>query len=187
MPEIKVVHKVFKTITVLKGIHAIIEILLGIALFILSKEFISSLIVVFVQGRLAGDPTSFIARHISQFGIGLSLGIKLFFSVYLVTHGLVNLSLVLGIIKKPSLAYPVSLLVFIGFLVYEIYSYFIIASIWLLVITLFDILFIGLLFYEYHHHLEKYSFLGKLKMIAKAEVPNIVEIKMPTAIVIKLD
>ncbi len=179
MEEIKTAHRVFKTITILKGIHALLEILLGIFLLILTKEFISSTIVVFVEGRFAGDPSGFIAQYITQFGIDLSLGIKLFFAFYFGIHGVVNFSLVYGITKRPSFAYPISLLIFIGFLIYESYSYFIFASLWLFLITFFDILFIGLLFYEYHHHLKKYSFLGKIKLIVKAKVPKIVEIKIP--------
>lgn len=179
MQKQKAVHKVFKTITILKGIHAIIEILLGITLLILTKEFISNAIVSFVEGRFAGDPSGFIAQYISQFGIDLSLGIKLFFAFYLIIHGIVNFSLVYGIIKKPSIAYPISLLIFLGFLIYQTFSYFASYSVWLLLLTLFDILFIGLLFYEYNCHLKKYSFLGRLRLIAKAKVPKIVEIKIP--------
>lgn len=179
MEQQKAVHKVFKTITILKGIHAIIEILLGITLLILSKEFISNIIVAFVEGRLAGDPSSFIAQYISQFGISLSFGIKLFLSLYLLIHGVVNLSLVYGIIKKPFWAYPISIVLFIGFIIYQAYSYFILPSGWLLFLTIFDIFFIGLVFYEYNHLLKKYSFLGKLKLIAEAKVPKIVEIKIP--------
>jgi uncharacterized membrane protein len=183
----KTVHQVFKTITILKGIHAIIEILLGITLLILSKEFISNVIIISVDGRLVGDPSGIIARYISQFGVDLSLSIKLFFSFYLIGHGIVNFSLVYGIIKKPSIAYPISLVAFIGFLIYQTYSYFISSSLWMLLIILFDILFIGLLFYEYHHHLKKYSFLGKIKLIVKAKVPRIVKIKIPKITLIKSD
>ncbi len=106
MEKRRTVHAVFKTITVLKGVHAIIEIILGLALLILTKEFISSAIVAFIEGRLAGDPTGFIAKYITQFGIDLSLSIKLFFAFYFIIHGIVNLSLVYGIIKKPSAEKP---------------------------------------------------------------------------------
>ena len=164
MEKRKTVHTVFKTITILKGIHAIIEILLGITLLILSKDFISNVIIALVEGRLAGDPSGFIAKYISQFGIDLSLGIKLFFSLYFGIHGIVNLSLVYSIIKKPTIAYPVSLVVFIGFLIYETYSYFISSSIWLLSLALFDFFFIALLFHEYRHHLQKYSLLGIIRL-----------------------
>lgn len=187
MEKIGVVHKAFKTLTILKGIHAIIEILLGITLFILSKEFIANTIIALVEGRLVGDPSSFIAQYISQFGINLSFDIKLFFAIYLVSHGIVNLSLVYGIIKKPFIAYPISLLIFIGFLIYQIYSYFISHSIWMLVITLFDILFIALLFYEYNRHLKRYSFLGEIKLVVKAKVPKIVEMRIPKISLVKLE
>lgn len=186
MEKLKAVDKIFKTITILKGIHAIIEILLGITLLILSKEFISNVILAFVEGKFVGDPSSFIANYISQFGIDLSLGIKLFLSFYLLIHGVINLSLVYGIIKKPFWAYPISIVLFIGFIIYQAYSYFILPSAWLLFLTLFDILFIGLVFYEYHHLLKEYSFLGKLKLIAIAKVPKLVEIKIPKINLIKI-
>jgi len=179
MERRKTAHKIFKTVIILKGIHAIIEILLGITLLILSRKFISDVIVVIVEQRLVGDPDFFISQYISQFGIDLSLSIKLFFSFYLISHGIVNLSLVYGVIKKPSIAYPISFAVFIGFLIYQAYDYFVSSSLWMLLIILFDVLFIVLLFYEYNNHLKKYSFLGKLRLIARAKVPKIVEIFQP--------
>lgn len=184
--EEKIIHKVFKTITILKGLQAIITILLGIALLMLSKEFVSNIIIFLVKIGLAGNPDNFIAQNLLQFGINLTLEIKLYFSIYFMIHGAVGLSLVWGIIKKPSITYPVSLLIFIGFVIYQIYSYFIAPSMWLLLLTLFDVLFIGLLFYEYNNHLKDHSFLGKLKLIARAEIPNIVEIKIPKIRFIKL-
>lgn len=187
MENIKTAHKVFKALTILKAIHAIIEIFLGIVLLILSKEFISNMIVAFIEGRLAGDPSNFIAQYITQFGIDLTLGIKLFFSFYLISHGIVNFSLVYGIIKKPSFAYPISLVAFIGFLIYQTYDYIFTHSLWMLFLILFDIVFIILLFFEYHHHLKKYSFLGRLKLIAEAKVPKIVDIKIPDINIINLD
>lgn len=174
----KAIHNIFKTITILKGIHALIEILLGVILLILSKEFISNVIVAFVEGRFVGNPSSFIAHHISQFGMGLSLGIKLFLAIYLISHGIVNMSLVYGIIKKPFWAYPISIVLFIGFVIYQTYSYFILPSAWLLLLTFFDILFIGLVLYEYNHLLKKYSFFGKLRLIVKAKVPRIINLKI---------
>jgi len=41
-------------------------------------------------------------------------------------------------------------------------------------LILFDLLFVGLLFYGYNTHLKEYSFLGKLKLIAEAKVQILV-------------
>lgn len=187
MKKERTVHKVFKIITILKGIHAILVILTGIILLIISKELISNIIIFLVKTGFVGDPSSSIAQYISQFGINFSSNIKLFISLYLIGHGVVGLSLVYGIIKKPSLAYPISLVIFIGFIIYQIYDYFILPTMLLLLFTLFDILFVGLLFYEYNHLLKEYTFLGKLKLIAKAKVPKIIEIEIPKISIIKLN
>ena len=179
------VDKVFKLTIILKGIHAFIEIFLGITLLVLTKEAISNGIAAFVEGRLAGDPSGFIAQHILQFGIDFSVGIKLFLAFYLCSHGIVNISMVYGIIKRPSYAYPISIVLFIGFMFYEANSYLLTSSLWLLMLTLFDILFLSLLFYEYDSHLKRYSFLGKLRLIVKADLPKIVEIELPKIRIIK--
>ncbi|PIN93228.1 hypothetical protein COU54_03830 [Candidatus Pacearchaeota archaeon CG10_big_fil_rev_8_21_14_0_10_31_24] len=179
MEKPKIVHNFFKIVVTLKFIHAIIELLLGTALLLLTHKFISEIIVILVKERFVGDPDFFISQYISQFGIDFSLSIKLFFAVYLIIHGLVNISMVYGVIKKPSLAYPISLIVFIGFLIYQIYDYIFTGSLWMLGIIIFDILFIILLFYEYGVHLKTHSFLGKLKLIARARVPRIVELNYP--------
>lgn len=177
MKEENAIDKVFKTITLLKGIHAIIEIISGILLFMISKEFIAWTIVKFVDGGIVAGADNFIIQYITQFGLDLTLATKFFFGVYLLSHGIVNLSLVYGIIKKPFWAYPISILFFIGFIIYQTYSYFILPSGWLLFLTIFDIFFIGLVFYEYNRLLKTHSFLGKIKLIVTAEVPPIVEIK----------
>ena len=168
MERIKSVDKLFNVVVVLKVIHATIEIILGVTLFILTKEFISSTLLFIVAEKLAGGPSSFLAQYLTRVGLHLSFAIKLFFSIYLLGHGLVNLSLIYGISRKPFIAYPLSLLIFFGFLIYQIYSYLQSYSLWMLLITLFDSLFIILLLYEYNHHLKKYSFLGKLKIIVEA-------------------
>ncbi len=182
MGEENSVDKIFRAITLLKGIHAIIEIISGILLFIISKDFIAKTIVTVVDGGIVGNPNGFVIHHISQFGVNLTIAIKLFFAFYLLIHGIVNLTLVYGIIKKPFWAYPISLVLFIGFIIYQAYSYFILPSKWLLFLTIFDSFFIWLVFYEYHKLLKTHSFLGKIKLIVKAEVPPIVKVerlKMP--------
>ena len=155
--EEKTVHKIFKTITILKGIYGLFEILFGFMFLILSEEFISLSIASIIQWKFLGNTDSPIIHYISQFGVEYSLSIKLFLSLYFISHGIINLTLAYGILKKPHIAYPLSLVVLIGFLIYQVYSYFVSYSYWMLLFIIFEVIFIGLLIYEYNLRIKRLS------------------------------
>jgi uncharacterized membrane protein len=79
----------------------------------------------------------------------LSVGTETFYAFYLLSHGLVNVALVIGLLRGRLWAYPVSLAVLVAFIAYQGYRYSYTHSIGLMVLTAFDIVIIWLIWHEW--------------------------------------
>ena len=81
--------------------------------------------------------------------------LKLFISLYLLSHGIVKLGLIIALWKEKRWAYPLAIVVFGGFIVYQIYKYAIQPSLVLLVLTDLDMAVIILTWLEWRHRKKK--------------------------------
>ncbi|MGN6278982.1 MAG: DUF2127 domain-containing protein [Sphingomonas sp.] len=72
-----------------------------------------------------------------------------FYAFYLISHGLFNAALVVGLLKEKLWAYPASLVVLTVFIAYQVYRYWLDHSSGLLVLTGLDILLIALVYHEW--------------------------------------
>jgi uncharacterized membrane protein len=79
----------------------------------------------------------------------ISVGTQQFITFYLLSHGIINLILVLGLWKKKMWAYHASFIVLTIFSVYQICRYIYNPSLWLVILTVFDIVVIWLIWREY--------------------------------------
>jgi uncharacterized membrane protein len=150
------IHKLFQISIVLKGAHALIECVGGIALALTNTAAIARLVGRLTQNELSRNPHDFIATHLYALAQGFSVEAKHFYAYYLLSHGVVQLLLVIGLLRGKLWAYPVSLVVMGLFIVYQLYRYSFTHGIGLLVLTIFDIIVIGLIWQEYRlvrHHL----------------------------------
>jgi uncharacterized membrane protein len=76
-------------------------------------------------------------------------GNKLFVSLYLLSHGLTKVILVVALWMNALWAYPLTIVVFAAFSVYQMYRYSFTHSIVLLLLTIFDIAIIYLTWMEW--------------------------------------
>jgi uncharacterized membrane protein len=131
----KRIHQIFVFSVAAKGVHALIEIVGGLALYLFSADAI---------GRWVDhiDPNEWIARH-------LDLGEQRFFAFYLLSHGLVKAVLVVGLLRQKLWAYPASFAVFSAFIAYQLYRYTWTHDIALIVLSIFDLFVIALAVHEY--------------------------------------
>lgn len=143
------IRKVFRITIIFKWISAILQIIGGISLLLLSRNIIARIIVLLTQEELTEDSKDYIATHILQFGTNLSLSIKLIIAIYLLSHGIIKLYLLYGLWKDKIKVYPLSAVVFSLFLAYQLYRYQFSHSIWLLILSLIDIIYICLILHEY--------------------------------------
>jgi uncharacterized membrane protein len=74
---------------------------------------------------------------------------KHFYAFYLLSHGLVKLLLVIGLLRGKFWSYPASLIVLGLFIVYQLYRFSFTHGIGLLLLTLFDVLVMVLIWHEY--------------------------------------
>lgn len=70
-------------------------------------------------------------------------------AIYLLVHGVVKLALVWALLARLLFAYPLSIVIFAGFIIYQLYRYTFTHGIGLLALSALDIVVIGLIWLEY--------------------------------------
>jgi uncharacterized membrane protein len=145
----KNVRRAFEVSLVLKGIFAILEILGGVLVYFVTQEFLLKLILAFTKQEFIEDPDDTLARYLIQFAQDFSVNSRLFVSFYLLSHGIVKLFLIVGLMRRRLSYYPAAILVFTLFIVYQLYRFSFTHSVWLLLITLLDAVVIWLTWHEY--------------------------------------
>lgn len=143
------IRRVFLVSVLLKGAHAVIECVGGVALSLVSTATIANLVNAITQEELLEDPNDFIATHLLALAQGFSVETKNFYAFYLLSHGAVKLLLVIGLLRRKLWSYPASLIVFGLFIVYQLYRYSYTHGVGLIVLSVFDIVVMGLIWHEY--------------------------------------
>jgi uncharacterized membrane protein len=161
MPEVVKTHtpdftdKAFKIGLYLKGLNGLLEILGGIFLLLIKPDQINRFAHWLTQGELSQDPHDFVANHILKTAHHLAGASLIFGAIYLLSHGIVKLVLVIEVLRDHLWAY-LALVIVIGlFIVYQVYR--LVAdgfSMSLFLLTLFDILIVYLTQKEYRRHLQ---------------------------------
>ncbi|MDB5393798.1 MAG: rane protein [Rhodospirillales bacterium] len=143
------VHQLFELSILFKGAHALIECIGGLALAFVNTSFIASLVNKLTQDELIEDPHDFIATHLKSFAEGFSVSRQNFYAFYLLSHGIVKVFLVIGLLKNKTWAYPASIVVLTLFITYQIYRFIETQSYGLIALTVFDVIVIALIWHEY--------------------------------------
>ncbi len=145
----KELHELFELSILLKGIFALGETLGGILLFFVSTNSITNAITYFSQGELGEDPNDPFIHLLLHTAQNFSIGGKTFAALYLLSHGIVKLALVVALFQKKLWAYPASLVVLVLFIVYQLYQFGLNHSPWYIALTIFDFVVIALIWNEY--------------------------------------
>ena len=145
----KRIHQIFAVSVSLKGLHALIEVIGGIALYLTSTATIIGWINRLSQGELTEDPHDWIATHVARFGETFSVQQHHFYAFYLLSHGLIKGVLVIGLLKERLWAYPASFAIFGLFIAYQLYRYSFTHDIGLIALSVFDLFVIALAVHEY--------------------------------------
>ena len=148
--EDEVVHELFDVSLLLKGLHALVEIAGGIFTFLISPNYIVRIITRITEGELAENPPDIFTHYLLNFLQSFSVGTKQFIAFYLLSHGIINLILVVGLFKKKMWAYHTSFIALTIFAIYQIYRYIYHHSIWLIIFTVLDFIMMWLIWKEYH-------------------------------------
>src|SRR5258708_197245 len=110
----------FRASLLLKGADAVLEVVGGVLMLVVSPAGVSRLIVALTQHELSEDPADFIAVHlqkaVSHFGSSRS-----FAAAYLLSHGLGKIILVAAIFRGRLWAYPGMIVLLLLFIAYQIF------------------------------------------------------------------
>jgi uncharacterized membrane protein len=143
------IHQIFEISVLLKGTHALIECIGGLVLAFVSTSAIASLVNALTQEELIEDPNDFVATHLLSLAQNFSVSTQHFYAFYLLSHGLIKVFLVVGLLRNKLWAYPVSLVVLGLFIVYQLYRFLYTHGFGLIVLTVFDVVVMGLIWHEY--------------------------------------
>ena len=101
------------------------------------------------QGELSEDPRDFIASHLVVIANGMTLSTHNFAIFFLMSHGIIKVLLVIGLLKRVLWAYHLAIVAFTLFVIYQVYRYYLYQSPWMIFLTIVDIAIIVLTWLEY--------------------------------------
>jgi uncharacterized membrane protein len=133
----------------LKGIDGLLEATGGVLLWFVKPESLGSTLQQVFQHELSRDPHDFIAAHLLHVTEKFTSSDPLFASIYLLSHGLVKAVLSILLWMNKLWAYPLAIVVFLAFCVYQVYRYTHTHAMVLLILTVFDVAVVYLTWEEY--------------------------------------
>ncbi|HET9641558.1 MAG TPA: DUF2127 domain-containing protein, partial [Candidatus Paceibacterota bacterium] len=132
-----------------KALFALAEIAGGIAAYFVTRHFLLNLVLLFTQQEVIEDPQDAIAHYLLVSAQSFSVSTQHFVALFLLSHGLIKMFIIVGLLRKRLWYYPTGMVVFGLFIVYQLYRYSFTHSVWLLLITLLDVLVLLLTWHEY--------------------------------------
>ena len=144
-----IIHVSFEIGLVLKGIDGLMEIIGGVFLLFLSPNRLNWLIRLLTQHELLEDPKDKVANFLITLGSSFSIGAQHFAVFYLMSHGIIKCVLILLLWQRKLWAYPLTIVSLILFIAYQVYRYTFTQSVFLILLTVFDIIMIALTYLEY--------------------------------------
>ncbi len=145
----KRIHQIFVVSVTLKGLHALLEVIGGVALYLVSTATIVGGINRWSNREIAEERHDWIASHLLLFSEHFSVSQHHFYAFYLLSHGLIKGILVAGLLKEKIWAYPASFAVFSLFIAYQLYRYSFTHDVVLILLSIFDLFVIALAVHEY--------------------------------------
>ncbi len=139
----------FRLSITLKGLHALLETIGGIALLAIDPQTLNRGVLTLLHQELSEDPQDFIATHLLHTSQSFAAGGKHFASWYLLSHGAVKLVLVVELFRNKLWAYPFMIVMLAAFVCYQVYRFALTHSLMMLFLTLFDLLVILVTWLEY--------------------------------------
>ncbi len=142
-------ERLFRIGVSLKGLDAALEIAAGAGLFFVSPASILRVVAFLTQDELAEDPRDLVANYLLHAAKHFSLRSEYFMALYLLSHGVIKLGLVGALLKNKLWAYPLAVVVFGAFIVYQLYRFTFTHAVGLIALSLFDAVVIWLVWLEY--------------------------------------
>lgn len=143
------IHEAFVFTLAIKAADAILELIVALLLALVDVRVLSNAVVRLVAKELVHHPEDRLANWIARWAESFSIDAKTFAVLYLASHGAIKLALVIGLWRNQAWAYPVSLVAFAAFIVYQIHRFTFTHSPFLIALTVFDLVVVGLVWHEW--------------------------------------
>lgn len=144
------IHQAFTISLWLKAAFALAETVGGIVVYFTTQQSWVRLVRAVTGHELIEDPHDLVANYLQHAVQQFSGSALQFAAFYLLGHGIVKLWLIAGLLRKRLWYYPVSIVVFGMFIVYQLYRFHFTDSISLLLITVLDLIVMVLTWWELH-------------------------------------
>jgi uncharacterized membrane protein len=132
-----------------KGIDGFLELIGGMALLAVTPGLILHVVRLLTQDEITEDPRDLVANALRHFARHLTFAGEHFMAIYLLVHGVVKVVLVWALLARALVAYPASMVIFAGFVIYQMYRYTFTHGAGLLLLSVLDVAVIVLVFLEY--------------------------------------
>jgi len=139
----------FRLSILLKGLDALLEIVGGIALWMVPPGIIARLVQFLTQDEIAEDPHDLVANFLRHSAGRFSIAGEHFIAIYLLAHGVVKGFVVAMLLRNRLWAFPFAIIVFGGFIVYQAYRFTLSGGFGLIALSAFDLIVIWLIWLEY--------------------------------------
>jgi uncharacterized membrane protein len=147
----KNIRRLFNISIILKGLHALLELVGGVAVLFVSKTLVVNLATTLTAHELSEDPHDIVANYTIHIASQFSVPFQHLAALYLISHGVVVGLLVVGLLMKRLWSYPITVTVLGIFIVYQTYQFFLNHSWWIFGVTAFDIIVVFLTLHEYRY------------------------------------
>lgn len=145
------IHDIFEVGVLLKGLNGLLEIIGGLMLFFIRPTTVNTFVRMITQDELSEDPKDLIANFLTTTAHTLSIRGDYFGGIFLFSHGLIKIGLIIALLKKKIWAYPLAIAVFGAFVAYQLYRYSISHSPWMIALSVLDAFVIVLTSLEYRN------------------------------------
>lgn len=115
------IERMFKIGVVVTGIDGVLETIGGAIFLCAARTAMSRFLTMITRPELPEDPDDWIANALRHTFNHLSESGKLFGGVYLLVHGAVKIFLVVCLLRGKLWAFPIAMIVLLGFMVYQGY------------------------------------------------------------------
>jgi uncharacterized membrane protein len=157
MQRKSILHESFEVGISLKGVGALFEIVGGVLLWLVKPSQMNDIVRWMGENLLVDAPHHPFASHVLNASQRFADHGTTFASLYLLSHGIVKLALVICLLLNKIWAYPLTIVVFTVFIVYQVHRFMYTHSWTLIALTIFDAVIVYLTWKEYQAQRAKRS------------------------------
>ena len=145
----RLIHISFLIGIIGKGIDGILEIIGGVVVMFINPVLLNRVVRLLFAHELSEDPRDKLANYLLKAAQDFSLSTQIYSSIYLISHGVIKVFLIMALLKRKIWAYPLAIGVFSLFIIYQIYRYALTHSILLIFLSILDAFVIIFTWLEY--------------------------------------